>query len=194
MHRSFQLSLLGTGQGKGYLFGRGVLDKYLDQHRTTVIPDERERVELIKEWLESLRTTTATESTLEQKFVSQILCGVLGYSLYPASPGHAASIYNKPGSKETGIRRTPDAALGSFTSGEHLFTGVVELKTPGTDLDEPQPSYGYETPVEQGFHYGTRILGTRWVIVSDMRVIRLYAVQNADEYEEFELDRCVESR
>jgi hypothetical protein len=39
MHRGFQLSLLATGQGKGYLFGAGVLEKYLEQHKTTRVPD-----------------------------------------------------------------------------------------------------------------------------------------------------------
>ena len=192
MQRGYQLSLLATGQGKGYLFGSGVLEKYLDQHKTTAIPGEQQKAEAIREWLESLKATDATETTLEPKFVSAVMCGVLGYVPYPAPAGAKATIYPKPGPKVTRIKRTPDAALGEFSDSDDHFVVAVELKSPGTDLDMPQPSYGYETPVEQGFAYGKKILGVRWVLVSDMRIIRLYSIETADEYEEIDLAECLD--
>jgi hypothetical protein len=133
MPRSFQLSLLGTGQGKGFLFGRGVLEKYLDQHKTTPIDNAEQKVARITQWLESLSTTDASEASLEQQFVNAIICDVLGYVIYPTSPGQTASVYSKPSSRITGIRGTPDAALGHFSSADYLFTVVVELKSPGAD-------------------------------------------------------------
>lgn len=193
MHRGFQLSLLATGQGKGYLFGTGILDKYLREHETTAIVGQQERAKVIQDWLQSLETTDASESSLEQKFISEVVCSVLGYTPYPAPAGMTASIYTKPSSKITGIKRTPDAVLGAFSDVDHRFVAAVELKTPGTDLDLPQSGYGYETPVEQGFHYGKNILGVRWVIVSDMRLIRLYSVEAEDEYEELDLAECVDA-
>ena len=124
------------------------------------------------------------ETALEPRFTSQILCGVLGYRSHPAPAGVKATIYPKPSSKITGIKRVPDAALGDFMDSNIRFATAVELKSPGTDLDVPQPGHGYETPVEQGFYYGKHILGMRWVVVSDMRIIRLYSVESEDEYEE----------
>lgn len=192
MSRSFQLSLLGTGQGKGFLFGKGVLAKYLDQHRTTAIPGHQRRVEALRNWINALSSTDAPESVLEQSFVGHILCDVLGYTAFPAAAPEQASLYPKPGAKITGIRRVPDAALGVFQANDFTFTAVVELKTPGTGLDEPQPRDNNESPVQQGFYYGERILGVRWVLVTDMRIIRLYSVRSSDEYEEFDLTRCVD--
>lgn len=192
MHRGFQLSLLATGQGKGYLFGAGVLEKYLEQHKTTPVPNEEDRAKAVADWLAALSATTASEATLEQKFVSEVMGAVLGYTPYPAPAGALATIYPKPGSKVTGIKRTPDAALGEFSGSDHRFTAVLELKTPGAGLDVPRPGYDYETPVEQAFHYGNRILGVRWVVVSDMRLIRLYSIEAEDEYEEIDLSDCVD--
>ncbi len=190
MHRGYQLSLLDTGQGAGHLFGAGVLEKYLEQHKTTPIRDEQARIRTVRDWLDSLSNSDASESTLEQKFVSEILCGVLGYVLQPAPSGSVATLYPKPSQKVTRIKRTPDAMLGEFTDSFNRFTVAVELKSPGTNLDLPQPSYDYETTVEQGFYYGNHILGVQWVVVSDMKLVRLYSVESEDEYEEFHLSDC----
>jgi hypothetical protein len=69
-------------------------------------------------------------------------------------------------------------------------TAVVELKSPGAPLDRPQPNYGGRTPVDQAFDYAREAYQARWVIVSDMLVIRLYAVESQDEYEVFDLRDC----
>ena len=116
----------------------------------TPIPRERELACLIREWLDSLAGTTATETALEPKFISQIMCHVLGYTPYPAPAGVKATIYSKPSSKITGIKRTPDAALGEFADSDVHFVAAVELKSPGTDLDLPQPSYEYANPRRAG--------------------------------------------
>jgi len=52
---------------------------------------------------------------------------------------------------------------------------------------EAQASHDHETPVEQAFGYGTTILNTRWVLVSDMQVLRLYSVESDAGYEVFDL-------
>ena len=183
-----QLSFLG-GAGKGYLFGSDLLRRYTASHRDTVIPDIAENAKKIAEWLGSLASTRATEISLESKFINDIVCGVLGYILYPATP---SSIYHKPSSLFTKIGRTPDAMLGEFTEDELRFTAALELKSPGTDFDAPQPRKNNETPIEQGFFYGRRILGVRWVLVSDMRRIRIYSVESDGEFEEIKLEDCVD--
>jgi hypothetical protein len=70
VHKGYQLSLLETGQGKGYLFGKRVCEKYLEQHQTTVIPGEQQKVAILSDWLASLKATAAGESGLEAKFVN----------------------------------------------------------------------------------------------------------------------------
>ncbi|MBI3947613.1 MAG: N-6 DNA methylase [Armatimonadetes bacterium] len=187
MRNGAQLSLFG-GAGKGHLFDPEMLSRYLREHRTTLLPDLDARARAIRDWVDGISATTAGEATLEHKFVSDILHQVLGYVAHPQLP---ASLYPKPGTATTGIRGTPDVALGEFTASETRFTAVMELKSPGADLDLPQPGHGNKTPVEQAFDYGRRILGVRWVLVSDMRVIRLYSVESAGEYEEVALGDCV---
>lgn len=194
MRRARQLSLFGLGQGKGYLFERGHLNAYLQEHKTTQLAKEAELAKRLRAWMKSLAATTATETALEGKFVSEVFCGVLGFTTYPTPSGVSATIFAKPGTAFTGLSKgVPDAALGEFAGDEVRISAVVELKSPGTDLDAPQPTHGAETPIEQGFRYGTRILGARWVIVSDMRRLRLYSVESAGEYEEIDLDACTES-
>lgn len=185
-----QFSLFGSSSGKGLLFAGGSLKQYLDDHRTTSIPDIEKKTTIVREWLRSLENTDATEVSLEARFLQDIFVGVLGYSLYPAG-SQRASLYSKPPKAVTNISRVPDALLGSFGEHHQAVTAAVELKTPGTKLDLPQAREKSETPVEQGFYYGRRILGARWVLVSDMRVIRLYSVHSAHEYEEFSLAECV---
>ena len=190
MRQTYQFSLFGTSSGKGLLFSRGVLGQYLEDARTTPIPAEIEKAKTISEWLDSVAQTEASEASLEARFLQDIMVGVLGYVLYPAG-GSAASLYPKPPKSVTRISRTPDAMLGAFRDEDLRFTAALELKTPGTDLDLPQAREGSETPVEQGLYYGRRILGVRWVLVSDMRVLRLYSVESQAEYEEFDLRQCV---
>lgn len=189
MRKGYQLSLFG-GEGKGRLFDKGVLAQHLDDHRTTQIPNADQKMNVIARWLESLDHTDAKESSLEQQFLNEIFCGVLGYSLFPYSPESSASLYVKPASKLTKIAGTPDAMLGEFCSTEFRFDAAVELKSPGTNLDLPQAGHKNKTPVEQGHDYGSHILGVNWVIISDMRVIRLYSVESEGEYEEFDLREC----
>ena len=155
MHRGYQLSLLATGQGKGFLFGTGVLEKYLDQHKTTPISSLQERTTAIRDWLRSIDGTTGSETTLEPQFIGQILCSVLGYVLYPTPP--KASLYSKPKSNVTGIKQVPDAALGEFTDSEQRFVVAVELKAPGVDLDTPQASHGLQDSSGAGISITPRI-------------------------------------
>lgn len=189
MRISGQLSLLG-GAGSGHLIRAEILKRYLHEHATTDIPSADDNAKRIATWVGSLASTNATESSLEHSFTNDILCRVLGYTLFPPAPGTTASLYPKPSSQVTRIGRTPDALLGEFGDTALRFTAAVELKSPGADLDAPQPRVNNETPVEQGFYYGQRILGVKWVVVSDMQRIRLYSVESDGEYEEFRLSDC----
>ena len=181
-----QLSLLSRGP----LFDPQVYRQYVTEMRGKGVPDEAGRSKALSEWVGALATaSSAKESELEQLFNQKVLCEVLGYSMFPSAN---ASAWPKPPSSVTNIRGVPDVALGSFESqAPPSFLSVLELKTPGTDLDEPQARARTLTPVQQAFEYGEQILGVRWVIVSDMRVIRLYSVESPHEYKSFDLTQSV---
>jgi hypothetical protein len=182
-----QLSFLSRGP----LFESQVLQQYLADHRTTRIPEEESRVQALSGWILSLRGAARKETALEQSFNSTVLGEVLGYTLFP-SP--SATAYPKAPSSVTGIVQEPDVLLGRFVPSEDDEPiAVLELKSPGTPFDSPQSRADRRSPVEQAFNYGQRILGVRWVLVSDMRVIRLYAVDSLTEFETFDLRECIEA-
>jgi Eco57I restriction-modification methylase len=181
-----QLSLLSRGP----LFDPRVHGQYVTERRSVGVPHEEARAKALAEWLQALSVIgRAKETTVEQLFNQKILCEVLGYELYPGAHGSA---WPKAPSAATGIAGEPDVLLGFFSPGESPdFITVIELKRPGTPLDEPQHRARAITPIQQAFEYGERILGVRWVLVSDMRVIRLYSVDSPHEYESFDLTQCL---
>ena len=191
MRRGPQLSLFGLGPGKGHLFAPSVLKQYLSEQSLAAIPELEEKAQRLSQWLARLRGTRGTEISLETAFNSQVLEGVLEYRTFPVAGDSHASLFLKPPSKVTGISRTPDGVLGFFTEDNFEIRATLELKTPDTDLDRPQARASGESPVDQAFGYGLHILGTRWVLVSDMKVIRLYSVESEAEYEEIDLHRCL---
>jgi Eco57I restriction-modification methylase/restriction endonuclease TaqI-like protein len=185
MAHTFQTSLLSRGP----LFERGVLDQYCAELRSEGIPEEASRARKLREWLVDLDASKGTKETaLEQGFNQRVLGEILGYGLWPRS---GASAWPKAPTTVTAIGGEPDVLLGRFEEGEEpAFLAVLELKGPRVDLDKPQARASGRTAVEQAFDYGRGILGVTWVLVSDMRRIRLYSVESPHEAVSFDLDRC----
>jgi len=150
------------------------------------IPDRHQRLSTLRAWIAEIPADArSSELQLEGPFVSRVFAAVLNYRLFPTSE---ASIWAKPGRTETGLPGTPDAVVGDFSDPTApLFVGVVELKPPGTDLDKPQARRVKLSPVEQAFEYADSLLGVRWVLVTDMRILRLYAADDKFAYWEFDL-------
>ncbi len=157
-----------------------------------MLPGEAVRANALQEWVSALATTDkGNETSLEQHFNQKVLVETLGYRLYP---GDKATAWPKTPTSATHISGEPDVALGAFQPDEEpRFLAVLELKKPGTDLDAPQARARALTPVQQAFEYGNQMLGVRWVLVSDMRRIRLYSVESPLEFVEFDLRECVQS-
>ncbi|MBP1886534.1 Eco57I restriction-modification methylase domain-containing protein [Sinorhizobium mexicanum] len=112
-----------------------------------------------------------TESSAEQTFNSEILGTVLGYEQI----GRTVEASLMP--KRSSGRHTPDFVLGRFdlTAGVEEWGAVGEIKDAKTDLDQPQVGRANrETPVEQGFRYATQKPGIEWVLVTNLREVRLY--------------------
>ncbi len=158
------------------------------------IPQEAARAEALREWVDALGAagkvnSRTKETSLEQLFNQKVLGETLGYSLYP---GAQASAWPKAPTAVTGIAGEPDVLLGSFVPGEEpRFLAALELKIPNTDLDAPQAGRTPPlSPVQQAFQYGEQVLGVRWVLISDMQIIRLYSVESPHESVTFDLRRC----
>lgn len=181
-----QLSLLQRGP----LFERQVLAQFLSGPDRTTVPDEKARQAALAGWLASVSAQAdLKETALEQGFNQRVLVEALGYKLHPAE---GASAYPKPGTSVTQIQGEPDVLLGSFGGDDSQILAVLELKKPGANLDAPQAGYGNRSPVEQAFDYGRSIFGVRWVLVSDMRLIRLYSIDSMLEFELFDLRRSAD--
>ena len=192
------ISIAQSAGSKGTLFETKVVQRYLDDHQGWIIPDEPGKVQALREWLESLpkKGVPKKEPSLEERFGRLVLEQVLGYLLWPTS-GAPASLWSKPPSSITNIRQEPDRILGKFpqdsSNEEFRIDAVLELKSPGVPYDAPQDRKEPFTPVEQAFYYAERIIGVRWVLVSDMKSFRLYSVDSRWAYESFVLANCIDS-
>lgn len=127
------------------------------------------------------------ESQLEQEFNRIVVQGVLGYTA-PA-PGVAGTMRVKqsiPGGTIV------DVALGHFGEDQDRILAPFELKGTKTSLDRIMPGRN-KTPVQQAWDYAMDVPGARWVLLSNMREIRLYAFgQGRLDYERFDLARLHE--
>ena len=143
----------------------------------------------MRDFSRSLFATTGRrkETALEQEFNRALFVSLFGYQLYPGVEG-SWTAWPKPPIAATGLEGEPDLVLGHFRNDEPPeVLAVVELKSPGTSFDSPQPSYRNRTPVEQAFDYADGLPSCRWVIVSDMRFLRLYSIDTQDEFHQLEL-------
>lgn len=124
------------------------------------------------------------ESQLEQDFNRAILQEVLGY--VPRGAGAAGTMQVKqpvPGGTIV------DVALGRFDADETNITAPLELKGPRVPLDRIMPGRA-KTPVQQAWDYAMDTPGARWVLVTNMKELRLYAFGHGRQaYEHFDLKR-----
>jgi hypothetical protein len=178
-----QLSLFG----KRPLFDDSTLARRRSEWTGEPLLGFDERARSMRDFARGLPSTPTKETSLEQEFNRALFVNLLGYQLFPGIEG-SWTAWPKPPIALTGLDGEPDLILGSFSSDQILEAlAVVELKRPGTGLDAPQPSYRNRTPVEQAFDYAVGLPSCRWVIVSDMRSLRLYSVYSKEEYHEFDL-------
>ncbi len=122
------------------------------------------------------------ESQLEQEFNGTVLQQVLGYAApSPSSPGTMQVKQPVPGGTIV------DVALGRFDRGEASIVAPLELKGPKVALDRIMPGRA-KTPVQQAWDYAMDTPGARWVLVSNMKELRLYAFGHGRQlYESFDL-------
>lgn len=147
---------------------------------------------IIRRWaglLASSRAASLKETQLLPDFFSDILGGVLGYSL--PSGGEANWTLSREQHVEAGGKYA-DAVLGRFSETERRFVVAVEGKGPFDPLDRPHAGRRMSA-VDQAYRYAIN-LPCDWILVTSMRETRLYH-KNHDQYtfERFELERLARS-
>jgi N-6 DNA Methylase/TaqI-like C-terminal specificity domain len=186
-----QLSLFGGRP----LFLPDLRRRFLSDRSDTVL-SERHAAGALRDFnafVASPAGKRTTEPSLEQGFNDVFFSRFLGYELLPGTAGYW-SFWPKPPQSVTKLSGEPDGALGHFNADGATFEplAIVELKRPGTSLDAPQASHGGLSPVEQAFEYAKELPSCRWVIVSDMSILRLYSTDSQGAYEPFDLSAAVQ--
>lgn len=185
MNTGLQFSLFG----KRPLFEKTTLARRRSEWAHEPVPAFDQSVSAIRQFLLSVGSAKGRrkETALEQEFNRSLFVNLLGYQLYPGVDG-VWTAWPKPPVSATGLDGEPDLILGHFgVDRTPAILAVVELKSPGTLLDAPQSAYRNRSPVEQAFDYARPLAACRWVIVTDMQYVRLYAIDTQDEYHELTL-------
>src|SRR5947209_3752497 len=124
------------------------------------------------------------ETALLPDFLTDIFCGLLGYT------GPAESAENYTFSRERHVEvdgKIADAVLGKFRQESETFVAVLEGKGARDPLD--RPFAGRRTSsVDQAYRYAIN-LPCDWIVVTSMRETRLYH-KGSDQhtYERFETE------
>jgi len=124
------------------------------------------------------------ETALEADFNRYVVQDVLGYRSFDASGTATVSVKQVVGPGEV------DLALGHFSAVLTDILAPFELKGPSLkNLDAIMPGRA-KTPVQQAWEYANDAVGARWVIVSNQRTLRLYAVgRGRRDFESFDLSQ-----
>ncbi|EJF93689.1 Eco57I restriction-modification methylase domain-containing protein [Bartonella tamiae] len=161
------------------LFHQRVIEKHA-KHIQDIDPYHAETLD---KWAENIaRGIYDSETQNDGEFIQRILIDVLGY--VGSSNGLEWTVAkNQPVGKGN-----VDVALGHFTADNASILAPLELKGAKTrDLDAIMAGRN-KTPVQQAWEYAMDAKGAQWVLVSNYREIRLYAVgYGRKEYETFDL-------
>jgi type I restriction-modification system DNA methylase subunit len=123
------------------------------------------------------------ESQLESEFNNILVQGVLGYRAQTADTAGTVKAKQLLGSG------TVDLALGRFTADVADVVAPFELKGPKTGLDAIMAGRA-KTPVQQAWEYAMDAVGAKWVLLTNMQELRLYAIGHGRAtYESFALDK-----
>ena len=140
---------------------------------------------IVRAWAESLgKGTIDRETSHDSEFIQRILIDVLGYT------GSSAGARWTVGKNQPVGGGNVDVALGHFSARDAQIVAPFELKGARTrDLDALMPGRN-KSPVQQAWEYAMDAKGAKWVLVSNYREIRLYAIgYGRKDYEKFDLTK-----
>ena len=165
--------------------------RIIKKNQLRIDPLTDEQREILERWSSNLTIGNYDiETQSDSEFIQQILVGVLGYST--SSSGTSWSVSKNIPAGDGNV----DVALGRFSSSEKdQVIAPFELKGARTkDLDAIMPGRN-KSPIQQAWEYAMDIPGSQWVIVSNMREIRLYAFgYGRKDYEVFNLETILEEK
>jgi len=154
--------------------------KVIKRHALSIAVDPQ-HIAVLKQWADNLeKGVFDIETQGDGRFIERILGNVLGYVARGDAPQWTASKNQDIGGGNV------DVALGNFTADTIQILAPLELKGAKTNLDINTSRN--ETPVQQAWRYANAVEGTKWVLVSNYREIRLYAYGKGNKnYETFDL-------
>lgn len=163
------------------LFSRRVLDRNLP---TTAVPEAHKK--LLTEWASAIRDGSLrrrTERQIRGPFIEKFFVKLLGYQPF----GSGSASYTVSEEAKTGAG-SADLALGRFGPDAHQVLAPVELKaadTPNLDISMPGR---HKSPVQQVWEYAMDTPHAKFLVLSNMLEVRLYAVGHTRRvYERFDL-------
>lgn len=153
--------------------------KTIGRHIASAAAPDPAKLEILRQWGETIRDRsieTQKETALHGSFKQRIICDVLGYRDFNDSGHWTVDVETQIGAGSV------DLAFGHFTKGERRIIAPFELKGARTkNLDAIMPGRA-KTPVQQAWEYASDNVGTKWVLVSNYREIRLYSYADGRQF------------
>ena len=174
------------------LFHQPLFNQRLLAQRAASQPTPADHKKLLHDWASAIRDLSIysqKETAIAGAFVRRFLVEILGYQPFGNEPSWTIEDQKRIG------RGAADAALGHFdTAGTNRIIAPVELKGADTrDLDAIMPGR-HKSPVQQVWEYAMDTPGCKFLLVSNMVEIRLYAVGHTRQvYERFEILELADS-
>jgi len=170
------------------LFNPRVLAKRIANTPTPVAHKQ-----ILHDWAATIRNGSISkksnkEAAIRSAFIHKFFVEILGY--VPFGSGATQSISEE---HQTGVGRA-DAALGFFSAAENRIIAPVELKgADSPNLDAIMPGR-HKSPVQQAWEYAADTPGRKFIVLSNMLEIRLYAYAHTRQiYESFDILELADS-
>ena len=164
--------------------------KVIEKHLKTVKEPSQKHILTMLKWAENLaKGVYDSETQNDSEFIQRILIDLLGYT-GSGSGDNWSLTKNLPLGKGN-----VDVALGSFSLTQASIAAPFELKGASTkNLDSIMPGRN-KTPIQQAWEYAMDAKGAKWVLVSNYREIRLYAIGfGRKDFEVFDLSVMAEAK
>lgn len=175
------------------LFRQSLFNPRLLAKRCPTAPTPANHKQILHDWAQTIRDGSISkksnkESAIRSAFIHKFFIEILGY--VPFGSGSNQTIREEQNAG-TG---SADAALGFFSGGESRILAPVELKGADTpNLDAIMPGR-HKSPVQQAWEYAADIPGRKFIVLSNMVEIRLYAYTHTRQvYESFNILELADS-
>lgn len=147
--------------------------------------------QLLSEWADAIRSGAIRQRSEQQirgPFTQKFFVELLGYKAFGTAPEFTLADENYVG------KGRADVVLGHFSPQGDLGLVPVELKGADTlNLDVMMPGR-YKSPVQQAWEYAMDLPDCKFLLLSNMLEIRLYAVGHTRRvYERFDLLEVADS-